>query len=470
LPSGLLPEVIGDFAFTQGDIMGADPAGLAMSALAVCAAAIPDNIELKVKRHDNWLESARVWVALIGPPSTKKSPIIRQAVRQLRHLDAKLYGEYQDACRRYDALSKDDKKAADPPEQKRLLLEDTTIEAAQEVLKASPDGVLCFQDELSGWFGSMDKYAGPRGAAKDRGFWLQAYNGGSYVVNRISRGATLIPNLSVCVLGGIQPEVIRTVAADTIDDGLLQRLLPVVLREAQEGRDEPLKFDVANFDYLVANLRARRPPATSEGDPMKLRFDQGAQELRRQMERKHLDLMRCCEAVNRKMAAHIGKYDGIFARLCVVWHCIENVDKRPRLPETITLSTAQRVANFMHRFLLPHALAFYAGVLGLGDDRERLTALAGHILAHRLEEVTNRDVQRGDRSMRGLTRRDTETVFEQLEALGWVARRPGPRPSSPWRWAVNPEVHRRFEARAEREAKRRQQTRELLAELQGPQR
>ena len=42
-----------------------------------------------------------------------------------------------------------------------------------------------------------------RGAAKDRGFWLQAFNGGPYTVNRISRGSILIENLSVSLLGGI---------------------------------------------------------------------------------------------------------------------------------------------------------------------------------------------------------------------------------------------------------------------------
>jgi len=90
-------------------------------------------------------------------------------------------------------------------------MEDTTIEGAQEVLRDSPDGVLCLQDELSGWFGSMDKYAAGRGAAKDRGFWLQAFNGGQYAVNRISRGSFLIPNLSASVLGGIQPDPLRPI-------------------------------------------------------------------------------------------------------------------------------------------------------------------------------------------------------------------------------------------------------------------
>ena len=157
----------------------------------------------------------------------------------MRKIDLELWRQYADAVARYSALDKDDKKSADPPPQVRVRLEDTTIEAAQEVLKDSPDGVLLSQDELSGWFGSMDKYNSHRGAAKDRGFWLQSFNGGPYAFNRIGRGPGLVPNLSVSLLGGIQPDLIRKLAADAHDDGMLQRMFPIVLRPAVLGSDEP---------------------------------------------------------------------------------------------------------------------------------------------------------------------------------------------------------------------------------------
>ena len=49
---------------------------------------------------------------------------------------------------------------------------------------------------------------------------------------------------------------------------------------------------------------------------------------------------------------------------------------------------------------MPHTLAFYSGVLGLSNDHDRLANVADYILAHKLERITNRDVQRGDRTMR----------------------------------------------------------------------
>ena len=336
------------------------------------------------------------------------------------------------------------------------------------MLKDSPGGVLLLQDELSGFFGSMDKYNSHRGAAKDRGFWLQAWNGGPYAFNRIGRGPGLVPNLSVSLLGGIQPDLIRKLASDAHDDGMLQRMFPIVLRPAMLGSDEPIPVEADDYARVIDKLYQLTPASIgfwgTGGSQPRLVFDAGAQAIRQDLERKHLDLAKL-ETVNKKLAAHIGKYDGLFARLCVIWHCVENClnDKVPRL---IPAKTAQRVADFLHKFLLPHAVAFYGNILGLADDHDRLAAVAGYILARKLERVTNRDVARGDRTMRRLTKRETEEVFEQLEALGWLTgRKPGKRPSDPPHWVVNSGCHQLFAKRAEAEAARRSEARDLIKEF-----
>ncbi|YBW38117.1 DUF3987 domain-containing protein [Nitrobacter sp. TKz-YC01] len=110
LPTGVLPRPIEAFAFGQAEQMGADPAGLAMAALAVCAAAIPDRVRIKVKRHGHWYENARLWVALIGSPSTKKSPIVGQAMRPIARLDGGLVRKYLADKARYDEIAKDERK------------------------------------------------------------------------------------------------------------------------------------------------------------------------------------------------------------------------------------------------------------------------------------------------------------------------------------------------------------------------
>jgi hypothetical protein len=460
LPQGLLPPIIEDFARANGAQMGADPAGLAMAALATCAAAIPDAVQIKVKRHDDWTESARLWVALMGPPSAKKSPIISAATGPLCRLDVEMMRAWQQRAAEYDALSAEEKKGQHRPKQTRLRIEDATVEAAQQVLEGSPWGVLLLQDELSGFFGAMDKYNGGKGAQADRAFWLRSFNGGQFALNRVGRGAAIIDNLSVSMLGGIQPEPLRKIAGDSVDDGLLQRLFPITLRTATMGRDEPMPPVNAAYRTLIEDLRNLTPPGFM-GQGV-LQFDNGAQAVRYDLEARHLDLQ-SLETINRKLASHIGKYDGLFARLCVVWHCIEHAGQD--LPVAVSEATAQRVADFLHRFLLAHAIAFYSGVLGLSDDHDRLTAIAGYILAHKLERMTNRDVQRGDRTMRGLKDQEIRPLLEQLAALGWLDRIDPPRPSSPPHWQVNPAVHGKFRDRAAREKERRGKARDTIQDL-----
>jgi hypothetical protein len=459
LPRGILPDVIERFAFDQGMDMGADMSGIAMSALAVCAATIPDNVQLQVKRHNpDWLESARLWVALVGAPSAKKTPIIRVAARPLLAIDREQARGYAERRTAYDKLPKEEKQHVDPPKQVRSVLQDTTVEAAQEVFKDSPDGMLCYQDELSGWFGAMDKYSAGRGSAKDRAFWLEAYNGGSYSVLRVGRGSVFIPNLSATLIGGIQPEPIRQIANDSVDDGLLQRLLPISLASAMAGRDEEASEVVEEYQQLVRKLHGI--------GEVTLRFDDGAQRYRQELEVRHLKLQ-SLECIHRKLAAHIGKYDGIFARLCVVWHCVENVRGFGMVPSVITEQTAKHVGAFLHGFLLPHAMAFYVGVLGLGNDHDSMTAIAGYILAHNLMKITNRDLKRGDQIMRRLDPDQALATFEQLEALGWLDRVPSPRHGKPSHWIVTPLVHWKFAERAKSEAARRAEVRQIISEAMG---
>lgn len=460
LPVGLLPSIVERFAVSRGDQMGADPAGLAMAALTTCAAAICDGIRLQVKRHDSsWTESARLWVALIGSPSTKKTPIVSTATRPLIKIDQELFHDFIERKEAYDALDNKEKKAVSRPLQRRVRISDATVEAVQEVLKDSPDGVLSTQDELSGWFGAMDKYGAGKGAMADRGFWLQAFNGGSYALNRVVRGASLIPNLSINILGGIQPDPLRRIVSESVDDGLIQRLLPVLLKPAVLGKDEPEDDSVREYEHLVHRLWKLKPATVVTGDGL-LHLSEEAQVVRRRLEQRHLEMIGT-EVISPKMGAHFGKYDGIFARLCVLWHCIEHSFAH-RMPAFISLDTAERVEAFLHQFIVPSAVAFYTGILGLSDDHDRLVELASFILAHRLETVQHRDCQRATSTLKALTNEETKRLFEKLESFAWVEPVDPPKNSKTPRWRVNPAIHDLFAERGRNEKARRESARAAI--------
>lgn len=458
LPRGLLPPLIEQFAFESSAQMGTDPAGFAMSALAACAACIHDDIALQPKLHEKWSESARIWTMLIGAPSARKSPMMNRTTSAIKRRDAAMLR----ANARALAQWQDDggnKGSTPKPPQPRLRIEDTTTESAQEVCRESPAGIMVLQDELSGFFGRIEKYGGGKGGSADRSFWLQAYGGGQYAVNRVGRGSFIIDNLSVTILGGIQPEAIREVMATATDDGLIQRFIPVVLRKAARDRDVEAPPVADRFGDLLERLLDLAPPSNFFGT-QPLRFSPGARDIREALADKHHRIVQGIEDYNPKLSTHIGKYDGLFVRLCVIWHCVENIHHD--MPLEVTEATASRVAAFLSDFIMGHAMAFYVGTIGLAAHDEIIRAVGGSILAHALETVTARDLTRKVRAFRMADPIAREHVLQTLEAFGWLERYQVRSDAPAWR--VSPEVHAKFAEKARSERVRRAEIVEIIAE------
>jgi hypothetical protein len=268
-----------------------------------------------------------------------------------------------------------------------------------------------------------------------------------------------IDNLSVSMLGGIQPDPIRKIATEAADDGLLQRLFPIVLGPSKVGIDAPPSAAVGEYSGLIQRLHKLQRPRVGLNE-VPLKFDDEGQLLRQELSEKHHDMQAGWEIINKKLAAHIGKYDGLFARLCVVFHCIDATSVRPAA--IIPIDTTRRVAAFLHDFLFPHALAFYSNVLGLSDGHDAVLATAGWILAHRPEKLTVRDVRRGDRIMREMDEEEAAEVLRKLDAMSWIDPVPQVRRDSV-AYSVNPDVYAEFEVRASQEKTRRERVRDLIA-------
>mgnify|MGYP003631731299 CR=1 FL=1 len=468
MPMGLLPIEIEKFALSQAEVIGVDSGGLAMASLAVCCAAVTDKIKLQVRKNSiDWKESARLWVALIGSPSTKKSPLLNAVVKPIADIDSQLMNDYMRKMADYNAKEKKERELCEAPKQKRVRIGDTTIEAAQRVLKDSPDGVLVFQDELAGWFGGMDKYSGAKGSLADKAFWLQSYNGGECPVNRVSSGASLIPNLSVNLIGGIQPEPLRKIVNGLDDDGLIQRLIPVVLKKGSPGKDVELSAEAKAYDGLINRLWELKDGGNVAQQIMfngefTLRFDEKAQSIFNEVSIKHHELLDT-EMVSPKLGSHFGKYDGIFCRLCVAFHCIENSDQKI-FPALIAASTASRVARFMQRYLIPNAIAFYGNTLGMSNRHDDILELASFIISRpEIDDITLRTLARSTKALQRLDNDEKIKICEALDAFGWLDPVNPPAKSKTPHWRVAPQVHELFKARGEAEKARRLKVREVIA-------
>ena len=447
---GAFPNAIEDFAFDRAALLGADPGGIAMAALTAFAAAISDEIAVQVKEHDkHWKESARIWSVLVGAPSTKKTPAIKLGVAQLESMDKLSIQKWAEKKEELLAEDPSGKSVADLPPPGRITVSDTTIEALQEILINNPSGVLSIRDELAGWFGSMEKYTNGKGSAVDRAFWLQAWNGGGYTVDRVVRGNKRIPNLSASIIGGVQPDVLARDIAGMQDDGLLQRFLPVCLGPATVGEDRPSNREF-NQNFLTSLIKVNQLGAHPDG--ASVLFSPEAQEIRRLFEKEALQLSKLEEA-GCKFQAWAGKLDAQFARTALIFTCIEYVGNYLQTvvpPDVISLRAAEMTDKLFREFLIPHALRFYCSILERGSTLEHARSIAGLILAHQPRRITRSWLSQNYRPAKNHPKLErVEPWLDILVGFGWLrSQNKGSRATA---WEINPRVFHLFYERAERE-------------------
>lgn len=471
----MLPDAIADYAFDQAQLVGVEPAMIAIPSLVACASAIHDGIQLQVKRNETgWTESARLWCAVVGNPSIKKSPSIAKAISRVRKINADLSEENKKSAAKhasemeaYKEAKKEAKKtgatvdAPEAPAMNRLIVQDTTVEALSEVLKDNARGILCLQDELSGWFGSMDAYSGGKSGGKDRAHWLESYNGGGRVVDRVMRGTLNIPNWSVSMIGGIQPDAIRRIAQNMTDDGLMQRFMIIVGSNAQEY-DRLEDVEAHNkYRQLVDNLYATQPGARP------VMMCEEAHQIRERLNAYTSDMMDY-GSLPSGLVSHLGKWSGLFARLTLLYHVID-CSAKYRHPSDVLVSeqTAAKVDLLMRKFLLPHALAYYTDILGAASELEHARWIAGHILAKNLDVLQNRDLMTSYKMWRGLDDWKRQKVMQILQDMGWITPLDDIRYTKrgAHTWAVVKVVHGLFAEKARSEASKRAKSRDELIAL-----
>ncbi|MHC5544446.1 DUF3987 domain-containing protein, partial [Singulisphaera rosea] len=280
---------------------------VAVASMVAAATVIGRKVAIRPKRHDDWTVVPNLWGMIVGRPGLLKTPALNEAMKPLRRLEAMAREDYAARIKEHqvnlivgqaqaDAAKAKLKKAAakdfsaenlqrlaeetlaaaaaEEPKERRYILNDTTVEKLGEVLKANPNGVLVFRDELLGFLRSMEK----QGHESDRAFYIEAWNGnGSFTYDRIARGTVYIPSAVVSVFGGTQPgpiaRCIREGVSGSNDDGLVSRFqLGVFPDEAGEWRNvdhwpdtaaKNLAFEV--FQYLDG-LDALAIGATADPD------------------------------------------------------------------------------------------------------------------------------------------------------------------------------------------------------------
>ena len=417
----MVPSVLWKFAKSNSEQIGAAREAIAISSLFACTAAISDDVKIQPRSNATWVESPRIWAVLVGPPSSKKSPAASVAIKPLQKLDRQRAGVAAEKRAQYDldmkvykaqeaayvkAAAKGD-DVGDPPDRpeepqaERLLMMDTTPEALVNIAINQTRGLALYRDELGGWFGSHDAYKSGGKGSKDIPFWLSAYNGDGWTVDRVSRSGGSASNVGTSIFGGIQPDALRELKLHQKRDGMLARFIPCFLSSDDGAVGQNVASDShANniYELLIEGLVDLTPlqlDGTNNGPVV------CPGEIGEQIDSFLQDVMRLARlegAVPDAMAEHLGKLEGMSYRLLLIYHCINT---RNLWVEPISQDTCDRVLRFLRGFMLPSLDVLYNQVLARDANNHALVIaqkVGRLILAKQLTTFSLRNLQQNGNS------------------------------------------------------------------------
>ncbi|MBT3071900.1 DUF3987 domain-containing protein [Rhodomicrobium sp. Az07] len=440
-----LPSPIAYFANAYADANGFDRSGVIMAAISAAAAMLDDSYTLEAK--PGWRLSPRLWTVLIGKSATGKSPTIKAATEPVKL-------KHSEVVKCFQATYKPDPDRPDarPPEP-ALYSSDATIEALSEKLRHNPRGLLMLTEEFSSWIGAIDS-SGRGEAAKNRGAWLQLYDGGPYQIDRIGRKSYQVPNWGASVLTATTPSALAEHLKHLPEDGLIQRFIPVIVAprdfdkdgDACAAQDHWKKY----LDYLFRNSRTT------------IQFSPEARRLFKESETELGKMATAMDDVSSALASHIGKHSEMIARIALVFHAFE---EKPST--TLSAETLQKAINLM-RQVRKHSVVLFTDILARSPATEVARALARSLAAaDPATQTIGRDwmtqhCRAFEKAKDDRTRRE---AVQLLEDLDWL-RDASSRTYGGWptKWEVNQNIFRLYAQEGEAHRAKRAAVQEVFGE------
>jgi hypothetical protein len=394
-----------------------------------------------VQAWSGWQEPPHLWCAAVGDSGDGKSPgadtvlkyvmptLERREIAdfpdQLREVHAEIEaakvrleiwkGEMQDAVKEGRTPPPQPEPVPREPIEPALTMSDTTIERVASLLATMPKGVMMHRDEIAGWLLGMNAYN--EGA---RSFWLEAYGGRRYRVDRQKHPQPIIiPRFAASWFGGIQPDKISEVM-EGADDGLLARFVwfwPEPMEFTRPKRPPAIEWAISALDRL-------RMLTLAEGEdgpvPLVVPLDDAAAN---RLESVGRQLQRMRDTTAGLTRSAIGKARGLVLRLSLVleylnW-CSEDGYAAPSM--AIGEGALIAAAAFVTDYVIPSAERTY-GDAACSDEDRNTTMLARWIAREQPKEVHVREMQRTVR-LQGL--RDAKAIHAACKALidaGWLGK------------------------------------------------
>jgi hypothetical protein len=429
---------------------GATPCHVATPMLAAASSLIGTGRRVQASR--SWSEPATLWTSVTGQSGTGKTPGSDVTLRALSMVDKNRKPQI-DALQRAHETKVEAAKAAKkkwekevqeaveggvtpPPKPAaameigrfvvpRLFASNVTIERWAALLQARPSGMLLYRDELAGHFLNMSRYSN----GQDNEFWLESFNGKTYVVERQNAPAIAIPHLLIGMSGGFQPsKLARSFEGD--DDGMYARVLfawPLAVGY------QPLTDEVSEIDPELINALTRLTnlPCTDDDGNFVTKTVPLSVDARSEFELFRKFMYAGLAELDRREREWWAKGPTHVLRLSLTLAYLDWALAGGPEPTEIVARYMRNAVTLWRDYFWPHARAAL-----------RQTVLRW-LRARNKTEVSREDLRR-DALAQHLDAEQTQDLIEGLVRAGWlreITPKSGPSGGRPARrWGINPQL------------------------------
>ena len=435
-PLEVLPASLRGWLLRTARGAGVTPGHVAVPFLGIASSLI--GTARRVRASRSWSEPLTMWVAIIGFSGTGKTPgldVTRRALslieRERKYKIAELQREHETRAQKAKAEKKKWEQAvADaveagvpaPPKPEgatdprpfvapRLCVSDSTIERIAVLLEVRPRGMAFVADELARLFLNMRRYS----SGQDNEFWLEAWNGKNFIVERQGRPPVVVDYLLVGVTGAFQPDKLaRAFQGD--DDGMYARFC---FAWPEEPAHMPLSNEVTEIEPDIQNMLTRIinlpseeagvfAPRTVELSPEALVAFEGFRTFLAQI-KKELD------GREREWAAKGGtqvlRLSGTLAYLD--WAMLGGTE-----PPSIEAPSVEAAVRLWRDYFWPHSRAALRQ-MGLTEKHTSARRALCWIRTNAKLEVSLLDIRR-EALGRRLDAEQTRTLLDGLVRAGWL--------------------------------------------------
>lgn len=416
---------------------------------------------MRVRASRSWSEPLTLWSSLIGFSGTGKTAGIDVTKRTLAMIERIRKERVLELQRQHDTKAetakaelKQWKKQVEeavtegrlPPAMPatavepgafvapRLYISDSTIERLAVLLQAKPRGALLIADELAGLFANMGRYS----SGSDREFWLEAWNGKSFVVERLGRPPVHVEHLLVGMVGGFQPDKLAR-AFEGDNDGMHARLL---FAWPDESPHRLLTNEIEEVEPEVVNALARLVdlPDQEEGVfasrtiALSAKACAAFEDFRAQH---HKDKA----ALDGREREWFAKGPTQILRLSATLALMDWARRGGPLPSEVEVASVESAVQLWRGYFWPHAVAAVRQI-GVSDRHADARKVLRWLKAGNRKEVSREEVRR-EALTRRLDAEQVQAIIDRLVRAGWLrevttkAEGPG-RPAR--RWEVNPRL------------------------------